>query len=341
MMAFEWLQKNVLITGGASFIGSALTKELVSRGAKSVIIIDDLSSGKVANIQELVASGIITLHIDDVRYMRGLDDLVKGSDIVFHLSAFHGGRGIVATKDGACAGNFFLDGRVLDACLRFKKKVVFASSGCIYPSYIQNDVSQSLFLKESDAGPPFDPDNSYGAAKLIAEQTLRAFYKDFGLPSVSLRFFTVFGPGVKPDHAVGAMIARSFIKQNPFEIFGTGEQLRNWTYLDDIISGMILAAEKINDGRAINLGTMERTSVIDAARYIMDQMGHKAEIRLRPDLPSGPLNRIADNSLAKQLLGWEPKISFKEGVQKTIEWYIKNHNVEEVKRTLERSLFER
>src|SRR5580692_6645205 len=116
-MTFDWSRINVLITGGCSFIGSALTKELVYRGARSVVIIDDLSSGKVANVQELVASEKVKLHIDDVRYTRGLDALVEKADYVFHLSCQHGGRGYIDTHSAVCANNFFHDGRVFDACL--------------------------------------------------------------------------------------------------------------------------------------------------------------------------------------------------------------------------------
>jgi len=145
----------------------------------------------------------------------------------------------------------------------------------------------------------------------------------------------VYGPRAKENHAIMAMIARAFVGQEPFEIWGTGEQIRNWTYVDDIVEGTILAGENIDDGTAVNLGTMERIRVLDAARMVMNFTGHEAQIATRPDMPTGPLNRVADNSLAKQLLGVEPKVCFGSGLKRTIEWYFANKDREQVRRTLQ------
>jgi nucleoside-diphosphate-sugar epimerase len=120
------------------------------------------------------------------------------------------------------------------------------------------------------------------------------------------------------------MIARAFVGEDPFEVWGTGEQIRNWTYVDDIVNGTIMAAERVTDGTAINLGTMERVRVIDAARMILDLIGHSPEIVTRPDMPTGPLNRVADNQRARELLGWEPGVQFSQGVRRTTEWYTKS-----------------
>ncbi|MFI5105656.1 MAG: GDP-mannose 4,6-dehydratase, partial [Terriglobales bacterium] len=124
----------------------------------------------------------------------------------------------------------------------------------------------------------------------------------------------------------------------PFEVWGDGTQIRNWTYVDDIVSGTILAAEKINDGTAINLGTMERVRVIDAAKMVLELAGQEAEIRLRPDMPTGPANRVADNRLAKKLLGWEPKTRFRDGLKTTMDWYFASKQKQEVRGVLEKML---
>ncbi|HEV1994804.1 MAG TPA: NAD-dependent epimerase/dehydratase family protein, partial [Candidatus Acidoferrum sp.] len=157
----------------------------------------------------------------------------------------------------------------------------------------------------------------------------------------SCRYFTVYGPRGVENHAVIAMIARAFIGQNPFEVWGDGTQIRNWTYIEDIVEGTILAGEKISDGTAINLGTMERIRVIDCANMVCEFTGHKAEIKLLRNMPTGPLNRVADNSLAKKLLGWEPKVLFREGLKRTIDWYYATRDKEEVKRIFTRMLTER
>ena len=169
----------------------------------------------------------------------------------------------------------------------------------------------------------------------MGELTLQAYHKEFGLKAVSCRYFTVYGPRAKENHAVIAMIARAFAKQNPLEVWGTGEQIRNWTYVDDIVEGTILAAQKIDDGTAINLGTMERIRVLDAVKMVLEMTGHRAEIVTRPDMPTGPLNRVAGNSLARKLLGWEPKVPFREGLKRTIEWYFATKDREQVRRILE------
>jgi nucleoside-diphosphate-sugar epimerase len=192
-----------------------------------------------------------------------------------------------------------------------------------------------LYLTEDMAGPPCDADNMYGWAKLMAEMTLQSYARDWGMKAVSCRYFTVYGERGKEDHAIIAMIARAFTRQDPFEVWGSGEQIRNWTYVSDIVNGTILAAEKVDDGTAVNLGTMERTRVIDAAREVLSYTGHGADIRLRPGMPTGPMNRVADNSLARQLLGWEPHIRFVEGLRRTIDWYFSVKNRDEVGGRLE------
>ena len=175
----------------------------------------------------------------------------------------------------------------------------------------------------------------------MGELTLEAYCREHGLRGVSCRFFTVYGPRGVENHAVIAMIARAFIGQDPFEVWGDGSQVRNWTYVDDIVRGTLLAAEKIDDGTAVNLGTMERVRVMDAVRMVLEHTGHEAEIRLRPDMPTGPLNRVADNSLARELLGWEPEVTFRQGLRRTIDWYFSTKTKETVEPHLERILIER
>jgi nucleoside-diphosphate-sugar epimerase len=228
------------------------------------------------------------------------------------------------------------------ACLQQGvEKVVFASSGCIYPNYIQSDPEEILYLTEDKAGPPYDADNLYGWAKLMAEMTLQAYHRDYGLKSASCRYFTVYGPRGHENHAVIAMIARAFVGQNPFVVWSNGEQIRNWTHVDDIVSGTIRAAETIDNSAAINLGTMERTRVIDAAHEVLRYTGHQAAIELHPKMPTGPMNRVADNSLAKRLLGWEPQIKFMSGLPTTIDWYFSTKDRKKVTAELETLLTER
>ena len=337
----DWESKSALVAGGASFIGSHLVDALVERGA-SVRVVDDLSAGRFENIEDHADSGRVEFIEDDLLKQETAKRCVEGMEVVFQLAAAHGGRGYVDLHQAAPSTNLAMDGMLFMACREAGvEKVVYASSGCVYPNYLQNDPGEILYLTEDKVGPPFEADNIYGWAKLMAEMTLRAYCQEWGIKSASCRYFTVYGERGKEDHAVIAMIARAFIKQDPFVVWGNGEQIRNWTYVGDIVRGTILAAEKIDDGTAVNLGTMERTRVIDAVKEVMRYTGHKAEIELHPEMPTGPLNRVADNSLAKELLGWEPEMKFVDGLHRTIDWYFAEKDEQEVLSTLEAALTER
>lgn len=300
---------------------------------------DDLTSGRLSNIEDHVKAGRIAFTEADLREPGMTRRAIKGVEMVFHLAADHGGRGYVDLHQAGPASNLFLDGLVFwEAVKAGVEKVVYASSGCVYPNYMQTDAKKELYLREQDVKPPHDADNMYGWAKLMAEMTLQAYHREFNLGAASCRYFTVYGPRGVENHAVIAMIARAFVHQDPFDVWGDGTQIRNWTYVDDIVSGTILAAEKINDGTAVNLGTMERIRVLDAAKMVTEYAGYEPEIRFLRDMPTGPVNRVADNHLARTLLGWEPKTPFGEGLRKTMDWYFASKQREQVRDVLETML---
>lgn len=336
-----WQNKKVLVTGGASFIGSHLVDALVKRSAR-VRVADNLSSGRLENIQHHFGKSEVEFFPGDLSNARFAHDAINGTQVVFHLAADHGGRGYVDLHQVECSTNLALDSLIFKTCYELEiEKVIYASSGCVYPNHKQMNTREMIYLTEDMVGPPFDADNLYGWAKLMAELTLKAYYKQRGMKSASCRYFTVYGPRGVENHAIIAMIARAFKSQNPFEVWGDGTQIRNWTYVDDIVRGTILAAEKIDDGTAVNLGTMERIVVLEAAKEVLRYTGRQAEIQLRPDMPTGPLNRVADNGLAKKLLGWEPQTPFIKGLHQTIDWYFNTKNKDEVNLTFDRMLTER
>lgn len=336
-----WQDRPVLVTGGASFIGSHLIDALIARGAR-LRAIDNLSSGKRANLQTHLDAGRLEFIEADLHQADAVARAVNGASVVFHLAADHGGRGYVDLHQAGPALNMSLDGIVFAACHKAKvDKVVYASSGCVYPNFLQQDNREELYLTEDKVGPPYDADNMYGWAKLMGELTLKAFHRDWGMKSASCRYFTVYGERGHENHAVIAMIAKAFVRQDPFEVWGDGTQVRNWTYIGDIVDGTIRAAEKIDDATAVNLGTMERITVLDAVRLVMQYSGHQAKIELRKDMPVGPLNRVADNRLAKELLDWQPQTKFADGLRRTLDWYFASKNIAEVRRTLQAKLTER
>jgi nucleoside-diphosphate-sugar epimerase len=338
----DWTQKQILVTGGASFISSHLIDLLVAKGARGIRVVDDLSSGKLANIQEHLDAGRVEFQRADLLEPGVAQRAVAGIDVVFHLAAIHGGRGFVDLHQAACAQNLAMDGMLIKAAHDAGvEKFVFASSGCVYPNHLQGDVTQELYLSEEMVGPPYDADNLYGWAKLMAELTLQAYARDLGMKSASCRFFTVYGERGVENHAVIAMIARAFVRQDPFQVWGDGTQVRNWTYVGDIVRGMALAAERIDDGTAVNLGTEERTRVIDAVQEVLRYTGHRAAFEFLPHMPTGPLNRVASNRLARELLGWAPEMKFMDGLHRTIDWYFATKERERVGGYLQEMLTER
>src|SRR5205085_9442348 len=164
-------------------------------------------SGVRNNIQHHVDSGDVELIEGDLRDPDVVEKSVSGMDTIFHLAADHGGRGYVDLHQYDCSTNFGLDAALFRAALWGDvERISFASSGCIYPLYLQGDVNQIFYLTEDKAGPPYDPDGLYGMAKLAGELTLKALQNDHDLKTSSCRYFTVYGPRGVENHAVIAMI---------------------------------------------------------------------------------------------------------------------------------------
>jgi nucleoside-diphosphate-sugar epimerase len=337
----DWTTQRVLVTGGASFIGSHLVDALVQRGAQ-VRVVDNLSSGELGNLRRHLADGMIEFHDADLLDSRVTEDAVRDVDIVFHNAADHGGRGYIDLHQVNCATNLALDGQVFRCAEQAGvDKVVFASSGCVYPEDIQDDPEELLYLTEDLVRPPYNADNLYGWAKLMAELTLRAYAGEERMRTASVRYFTAYGPRCPESHAVMAMIARALSGQDPFEIWGTGEQVRNWTHVSDIVEGTIRAAERIDDGTPVNVGTMERTKVAECARAVLAYMGRDPELVFDPSKPTGPYNRVCDLRRCRELLGWEPQTSFRDGLHATIDDYVATHDADDVRRILDHLLTQR
>ncbi|WP_218081749.1 NAD-dependent epimerase/dehydratase family protein [Anthocerotibacter panamensis] len=341
-----WNGKRVLVTGGASFIGSHLVDKLVTLGAQ-VRVADDLSSGRLENLHESLKS--IELHQGDLRDRDFTRTAMMGSEVVFHLAACHGGRGFIDTHPADCASNLVLDGMVIDQAWRSGvERVCFASSACVYPVGLQAApvAGKTTYLKEEWANPFKEgcahSDGEYGWAKLMGEMTLQAYYKQYGLKSVSCRLFTAYGERENETHAVIALIAKAFVRMDPYEIWGDGQQDRNFTYVGDIVDGMIRAAECVEDASAVNIGTAEHIKIIDAVRLIFDLTGFTAKaLSFDTTKPVGVYSRAADLTRTRERLDWEPGTSFAEGLERTIRWYYSTRNLEKVSAQLGVLLTER
>ena len=329
----NWKDCPVLVTGGASFISSHLIDKLVEFGA-SVTVVDDLSNGKKENLVNSWDK-IKFIH-QDLEYIskKEITDIFTGNEIVFHFAADHGGRGYIDTHPADVCSNFAIDHHVFEACSNTNvEKVIFSSSACVYPTELQNKIGSDYKLKEDDSDPEnldgfLSADVEYGWAKLMSEVQMKSFYKQYGLKGCPVRFVTAYGPREDETHAIIALIYKAIEKMDPYEIWGDGNQERDFTYVEDIVSGSILAAEKISDMTPVNLGTGQRYKMIDVVKMICKILNWMpSSFNFDTSKPSGALSRSLDNTRAKELLGWEPKFSLKEGLEKTIKWYIEQHKI--------------
>ena len=349
-----WKNKKVLVTGGASFISSHLVDSLLKKGA-IVRVADDFSSGKLDNLEYPLkrnssgvwTSGNLSVWQGDLKEKSFTRSMMKDVDAIFHLAALHGGRGYIHTHPAQCCTNMILDQLVFEEAQRAGvDRVCFASSACVYPSYLQKKMGSSYLLKEEDAD-PFVRDRAfadleYGWGKLMGEMALAAYHRQYGMKTSSVRIFTAYGPRENETHAIIALIAKAFIRMDPYVIWGTGEQDRNFTHVKDIVDAMVLAAEKIEDGSPVNAGRDDRITINQAAELIFDIVDWRPK-RIKHDLskPQGVASRAADLARARRLLGWEPRVSYREGFKKTSEWYFANKNGKYVKADLDRLLMER
>jgi len=338
-----YTNRSTLITGGASFIGSHLAELLVNAGAV-VTVADDLSSGQLENLAA-VESRVKFLK-GDLREPGFVNIACNKQDIIFHLAASHGGRGYIETHPVECTNNMLLDQAVFAAAAGAgATKIIFASSACVYPTNLQSDKDSRLLLKETDAnfeepGKAF-ADGEYGWAKLMGELQLRAFCKQFGLSGIVCRIFTAYGERENESHAVIALIAKAAARLDPFPIWGDGLQTRNFTYVQDTVTGMALAGATFNGFDVVNIGTDVHYTIFDVIREIfLCMQWEPREIQKQRDKPVGVNSRAADVTKCRDRLNWIPTYSFTEGIDRTVAWYLSSHKDRD-HRTLERRLMER
>lgn len=339
----NWRGVDTVVTGGASFIGSHLVEALVGMNSH-VEVIDNLSSGSLENlaqVQDKIEFNRIDLH------SIGTDELADllREKYVFHLAAEHGGRGYVDTHPVESLFNIQLDQNVFWASWKGRaKKIVFASSGCVYPPSLQG-AGKFVKLREEDQCwtflNPRPVDNEYGHAKLLGEALLKYLSDRCGLRTVSARLFSVYGPREPANQSVIAFIARTFVRQDPYEIWGDGTQLRNYTYVTDIVEGIVRLAEEADDGSAYNVGSDEVITVKDAVELTCKLMNHHPRFVLNPSAPTGPHSRVCDYSAIHLRFGWKPRVAFREGLEKTISWYVRTHDPDVVRSEIETLLYER
>ena len=307
-----------LITGGAGFIGSNMARFLLERGEK-VRILDNFETGKRENLTEIADR--IELIEGDIRNMGAVRRAVTGADVIYHLAAL--GSVPRSVKDPATSHNVNVDGIVnmllagRDAKVR---RFVFASSSSVY--------GQSKVLPQHE-GLPLAPISPYGATKAVGEIYCRTFYETYGLQTISLRYYNVFGPRQDPTSQYAAAIplfVSALMKNESPTIFDDGEQSRGFTYIENVMEANWLAANaKKTRGEAINISTKNAVTVNTVVNTIRKLMG-KENIKpvYAPPRPGDIKQSLADVTLAKKIIGYEPFVSFEEGIAKAIDWYKEN-----------------
>lgn len=336
-----WTNERVLVTGGASFIGSHLVQDLVDHAAE-VRVADDFSSGERSNLDRVA---------DDIEILEGnlkrwdfADEATKDIDTVFHLAADHGGRGYIANHPANCASNMALDNIVYEtAALNGAERITFASSACTYPTDIQQEqtrLREDMVSFEERGGAYAD--EVYGWAKLMGERSLQAYHEQYGIDAASVRIFTAYGPRENETHAIIALMAKAVAGQDPYQIWGDGEQTRNFTYVKDITRALRLAAENVTDATPVNAGIPEYISINQVVEEIFSRLDWRPDdINYMTDKPVGVRHRAADTTIAKELLRWEPQFTLEEGIDRTLKWYLEARDPDHVKNNLETLLHER
>ncbi|HIA76027.1 MAG TPA: NAD-dependent epimerase/dehydratase family protein [Dehalococcoidia bacterium] len=303
--------KKCLVTGGAGFIGSHLTEELVSFG-NEVSVIDDFSTGK-HNLKLLTAAGV-KIHESDITNISQIEPFFRDIDIIFHLAAMNRAqRGI---SDPLRCNEINVTGTL--NCLKLAvdnsiDKFIFASSSSVYGSVTNNKLDEEMDLK---------PLNPYGVGKLSAEHYCRIFYEIFGLKTTILRYFSVYGPRQQGgiDHAgVIAKFINLSLAGRKLPIYGNGLQKRNFSYVKDVVDATILAAASDNlNGDVINIASEKEYSVLDVTNRIISETSSESEIDYQPPLAGDPSRNPANINKLKTVLNFSPKHPLNKGLKQTI-----------------------
>ena len=309
--------ERILITGGGGFLGSHLARHLYQQG-NFVRIVD-------IKFDDYIREEYYTERLKvDLKNFGNCLTATKGIDKVYNLAANMGGIGFI-TEIGAeiMHDNLLINTYMLEASVRNKvKRYLFSSSACVYPTYKQKEPTIKG-LKEEDACPA-DPDNFYGWEKLATEKMCEAYQRDHGLDVRIVRYHNVYGPegtykGGREKSVAALCRKAAMYPDEDFIIWGDGKQTRSYCYIDDAVKGTIMLMESDFD-KPINIGS-ERLITIDQLADMVIRISGK-NITKKYDLmaPQGVRGRNADISLARKVLGWEPKVSLEEGLTKTYRW---------------------
>ncbi|MBI4507234.1 MAG: SDR family oxidoreductase [Chloroflexi bacterium] len=303
-----------LVTGGAGFIGSHLVAALLERGQR-VRVLDDLSTGQAARLAPF--AGRIELVQASLLDERALADAVRGVDLIFHQAALPSVQRSVEDPFSNHMANATGTLRLLLAAREAgAPRVVYASSSSVY--------GDTPTLPKVETMPP-QPLSPYAVSKLAGEHYCTVFARLFGVATVSLRYFNVFGPAQDPTSQYAAVIPRfvtAMLRGERPTIYGDGLQSRDFSYVANAVHANLLAAEADGlAGQAVNIATGRRYTLLDLVAALNRLLGTSIAPRHAPPRPGDVRHSLADTSAAAALLGYQPQVDFEEGLRRTVAWY--------------------
>lgn len=318
---------NILVTGGAGLIGSNLVKKLVSFG-HIVYVADNLWRGKIQNLYE-GEKPIIDLEKQffqvDLRDKEKCLEVTRNMDVVYHLADIVAGINFVFSNElFLYHANVLMNTYMLNAAIKNNvEKYIYVGTACSFPAEKQMVLDPPPF-KEEDVYPA-SPESSYGWSKLMGEYECELALKEKLIDIGILRLHNVYGPpcelNPEKSQVIPALCRKALMyPEEPFEVWGSGNQKRAFVYVDDIIDALIAVAKFGMNKGAIQIGPGESVSIADIAKKIAEISGKSIDIEFDISKPEGDVDRCADWSKAKKILGWEPKIGIDMGLKLTYQW---------------------
>ncbi len=316
-----------LVTGGAGFIGSHIAHALRTRG-DDVRVLDNFSTGNRANLSAALGDGSDgpkgELVEGDLRDLPTVREACRGVDVVFHEAALPSvARSVedpVTSDDSNVRGTLHVLLAAKDAGVR---RVVYAGSSSAYGE------SPTLPKHEGMTGDPISP---YGVTKFTGELYCRSFARVYGLSTVVLRYFNVFGPRQDPGSPYSGVIAlfcRAVLSGSPATIHGDGEQSRDFTFIDNVVAGNLLAAERdVPGGSVLNVATGSSITLNRLVAVLGEIAGRPLVVRHGPPRAGDIRDSLADIARAREILGYRPSVEFREGLARTLDWYRQSSNPE-------------
>lgn len=305
-----------LVTGCAGFIGSALCKRMLLDGWE-ICGIDNLDPYysvdlKKHNLEALRSHDNFRFYRYDINSVEDMDTIFSiDTEVVIHLAAKPGVRASIEHAVEYHRVNTLGTLNILELCRKKDiDRMVFASSSSVYGNI------ESLPLKEKYIPNPISP---YGVSKLNAENYCHLYCNLYGIEINILRLFTVYGPGQRPDMAIHKFLART-LNAEPIEIYGDGKSFRDYTYIEDIVTGIILSLKNFNGCQVFNLGTGQKTNLNDVLEIIVSTTGLMPKVRYVPAFRGDVIGTCADITHASEVLGYSPRWRLKEGIAKEWEW---------------------